>query len=86
MNEWLGRGQYRETCVHGSDSEIRVCVCEGERERVQLGKASGAAVCMLHLVTCQESAAGDRSAIKLKPIVGALPFVSAPPASESYYS
>lgn len=61
-------------------------MCMRERERVQLEKTSCAAVCMLHLVACQESAAGDTNAIKLKAIVSALPFVSVPLASESYYS
>lgn len=62
-----------------TEGEIRVCVCDGER--VQLEKASCAAVCMLHLVSCQKSAVGDSNAIKLKAIVRALPL-----ASESYYS
>ncbi len=74
----------RRALVAETEREIRVCVCEGER--VQLEKASCAAVCMLHLVACQKSAAGDRNTIKLKAIVSALPFVSAPLASESYYS
>lgn len=75
----------RRVLVSETEREIRVCVCV-KGERVQLGKASRAAVCMLHLVACQKSAAGDRNAIKLKAIVSASPFVSVALASESYYS
>lgn len=78
----------RERCVLVTKTkrEIRVGVFEGERESVQREKASCAAVCMLHLVTSQKSAAGDRNAVKLKAIVSALPFVSVSLAPESYYS
>lgn len=73
-----------ESCVLATETDKSLYVCSGER--VQLEKASCAAVCMLHLVSCQISAAGDRNAIKLKAIVSALPFASVPLASESYYS
>lgn len=84
MNGGAESCRKRRVLANETEGEIRVCVCEGER--VEQGKTSCAAVCMLHLVTCQKSAVGDRNAIKLKAIVSTLPFASAPIASESYYS
>lgn len=80
------RAAHKDACLWLRLGEIRVGVCESKVERVQLRKSNGAAVCMLHLVVCQETAAGDSNTIKLKAIVSALPFVSVPPGPESYYS
>ena len=83
-DECRGGGLERKMCTCEAKRDKSLCVWR--RERVQLEGASCAAVCMLHLVACQKSAAGDSNAIKLKAIVSALPFVSVPHASESYYS
>lgn len=69
--EWWGREGCRKRRVLATETEIRVSVWGLER-------ASCAAVCMLHLVACQKSAAGDGNAVKLKAIVSALPFALSP--------